>query len=277
MIEITQAYNLIQNIVDTQESLIIIIENDKPILMNKSCCSFFGVKSFEEYSESFGAFVNNFVPHPAYFNSHKIEEGKTWIESLDAIDEKDKIVSMLNTSHEPRAFSVKIDSSHPTYLVLSLNDISANLIKRIMIENDVSIDKKSGAYNKDYFLHTAEILQDGAAFNEKAIGLTMISMIDLQSEKLPELVSEIKGSIRDNDMLVKYSGNTLLLAYLVDKEDNAILFSKKLQDLMIKERAKGEKFNLVVTLVKKGERLPTAVKRLNESKNEESVNKLQLI
>ena len=277
MIEITQAYNLIQNIVDTQDSLILIIENEKPILMNKSCCSFFGVKSFEEYSKNFGAFVNNFVPHPAYFNIHKVDEGKTWIESLDALDEKDKIVSMLNTSHEPRAFSVKIDTTHPYYIVLSLNDISANLIKRIMIENDVSIDKKSGAYNKDYFLHTSEILRDGAAFNEKEIGLTMISMIDLQSETLKELVEKIKGSIRDNDMLVKYSANTLLLAYLVDKEDNAILFSKKLQELMLKERAKGMNFNLFVTLVKKGEKLTTAIKRLNESKNEESVNKLQLI
>jgi len=96
----------------------------------------------------------------------------------------------------------------------------------------------------------------------------MISMIDFQSEVLKELVSKIKGSIRDNDMLVKYSANTLLLAYLVDKEDNALLFSKKLQELMLNERAKGMNFNLLVTLVITGEKFSATINRLNESKNE---------
>ncbi len=277
MTDINKPYELIQNIVDAQENLVLIIEDEKPILMNKACCGFFGVSSFEEYTRSFGDFVNNFVPHPAYFNIGKLEENQSWIEALDVLDQKDKIVSMLNTSHEPRAFSVKLDTSHPSYAVLSLSDISANLIKCIMTENDVSIDKQTGAYNKEYFLHTAEILQDAAAYNEKEIGLTMIKILDLHEESLKNLVSNIKNSIRENDMLVKFSSNTLILAYLVDKEDNALSFSKKLQELMAKERLRGMSFNLSVTLVKKGEKLTSSIKRLSEAINEESFNKLQLI
>lgn len=276
MTDIKEPYKLIQNIVDGQENFILIIENEKPILMNKACCKFFGVDSFEEYSRNFGDFVNNFVPHPAYFHMGKLEENQSWIEAIDALDEKDKIVSMLNTSHEPRAFSVKLDTSHPLYTVLSMTDVSANLIKCIMIENDVSVDKKTGAYNKEYFLHTAEILQDGAAYNEKEIGLTMIKLDDPDLDTLKSLVSDIKKSIRENDMLVKYSSNTLLLAYLVDKEDNAVLFSKKLQEVMMQERSRGKSFNLSVTLVKKGEKLTTSIRRLNEAIEEASVNKLQL-
>ncbi|MFC2074138.1 hypothetical protein ACFLR3_02690 [Campylobacterota bacterium] len=277
MTDINEPYRLIQNIVDGQENFILIIEHEKPILMNKACCDFFGVKSFDEYSKNFGDFMYSFVPHPAYFNMGKLEEGQGWTEAIASLDEKDKIVSMLNTSHEPRAFSVKLDSSHPLYAVLSLTDISANLIKRIMIENDVSVDKESGAYNKEYFLHTAEILQDGAAYNEKEIGLTMIKIGDPEDDTLKSLVSDIKGSIRENDMLVKYSSNTLLLAYLVDKEDNAVLFSKKLQAVVMEERSRGKSFNLSVTLVKKKEKLTASIKRLNESISEESINKLQLI
>ncbi len=277
MNEITEPYKLIQNIVDAVDDLIVIIEQTRPILMNKVCCDFFGVSSIEDYAQNFGAFCNNFVPHPAYFNMNKVPEGKTWIEALSELDEKDKIVSILNTFHEPRAFSVKIDNSHPAYTVLSLNDISANLIKRIMIENDVSIDKRSGAYNKDYLLHTAEILQDGAAYNEKEIGLTMIKVPQTQEDTLGDLVKDIKDEIRQTDMLVKWSSNKLLLAYLIDKEDNAILLSKKLQDLRLKERSGGRDFNLSVTLVKKKEKLATAIKRLNEALEEEGLNKLKLI
>ncbi len=46
---------------------------------------------------------------------------------------------------------------------------------------------------------------------------------------------------------------------------------------MLNERTKGINFNLMVARVKKGEKLRIAVKRLNESENEELVNKLQLI
>jgi len=277
MNEIKEPYVLIQSIVDAVEELIVIIEDTRPILMNKACCDFFGVNSIEEYSQNFGAFCNNLVPHPAYFNMNKVPEGKTWIEALAQLDEKDKIVSMLNTFHEPRAFSVKIDNSHPSYTVLSLNDISANLIKRIMIENDVSIDKKSGAYNKDYFLHTAEIMQDGAAYNEKEIGLTMIKVPQNQESTLSSLVKEIKKEIRQTDMLVKWTSSTLLLAYLIDKEDNAVVLSRKLQDLVLKERSEGREFNLSVTLVRKKEKLATAIKRLSEALEEENLNKLKLI
>jgi len=277
MNELKDPYKLIQSIVDSQENLVIVIEDDKPILMNKSCCKFFGADSFEQYEKEFGAFVNNFVPHPAYFNSGKLEDGQSWIEAIDALDDKDKIVSMMNMAHEPRAFSVKLDRSHPSYTVMSLTDISANLIKCIMIENDVSVDKESGAYNKEYFLHTAEILQDGAAYNEKEIGLTVIRVLESEKDTLKDLVSNIKSSIRENDMLIKYSSNTLLLAYLVDKEDNAVLFSEKLQELMMKERSRGMNFNLSVTLVKKEEKLTASVKRLINAIEETSVNKLQLI
>jgi len=277
MNELNDPYRLLQSVVDAQENPVIILEAEKPILINKSCAAFFGVNSFEEYSKNFGAFENNFVPHPAYFNTGKVEEGQTWIEALNMLDEKDRIVSMLNTSHEPRAFNVKVDMSHPVYTVLSMTDISANLIKCIMIENDVSLDKESGAYNKEYFLHTSEILQDGAAYNEKEIGLTMIKVLDFQEGSLKALVDEIKGSIRENDMLVKYGSNILLLAYLVDKEDNAVLFSKKLQDLMMRERSRGMNFNLSVTLVKKEEKLGTSIKRLSKAIEETAVNKLQLV
>ena len=99
------------------------------------------------------------MPHPAYFNMNKVEEGQNWIGVLEGLPEEKKIVSMLNTFHEPRAFGVTINNAHPDYTVLIFTDISATLIKRIMIENDVSVDKKSGAYNKEYFLHTFKMVQ----------------------------------------------------------------------------------------------------------------------
>lgn len=258
MLEINEPDKLIQSIIDTADSLIIIIEGTKPIMMNKALSDFFAVSSFEQYSKDFGSFVNNFIPHNSYFHSGKVAEGETWIEALSKLDEEERIVSMINSSQEPRAFSVRLDNSHKDYVIVSMRDISASLIKRIMIENDVSIDQNSGAYNKDYFIHTSELLQDGAAFNEKSIGITMINILDSDTQSLNKLVADIKSNIRQNDMLVKWSREVLLLAYLVDTKENALLFTKKLQAV-----TKTELMGLALTLVKKGESIINATKRVS--------------
>jgi len=269
---INDAYSLIQTIVDTQESLVVIIEGDTPILINKAFREFFGVSSFEQYSQDFGVFINNFVPHPSYFHSGKIEEGQTWIEALKELDPKDQIVSMLSTTHEPRAFSVKLDDSHEQYSVLTLEDISANLIKRIMIENEMNMDKSSGAYTKDYFLHTAEILQDGAAYNEKEIGLSMIHFFGINEEGLRDYVHQIKGVIRQNDILVKWSRDTLLLAYLTETKDNAILLTTKVHALLSSSTA-----CMVIDLVKKGDKMPHVIEKMRTALDELNENEMKVL
>lgn len=61
------------------------------------------------------------------------------------LPESERIVSMINYRAEPFAFSLTVDKPVEGYTIVSFTDISQDLIKRIMIENDVSIDKESGA------------------------------------------------------------------------------------------------------------------------------------
>lgn len=274
---ITHPHTLIQSLMDAQEEMVFLLADGSPVMMNKAALKFFSVKSLEEYKESFGAFSNNFVPHPSYFNMHKVPEGESWINVLAALSDKDRIISMLNASHEPRAFEAGVDLSHSDYAILTLKDVSANLIKCIMIENDVSMDKASGAYNKEYFLHTSELLHDGAIYNEKEIGLTMMRLELDDPEHLTQLVSAIKQGIRQTDMLVKWSSSSLVLAYMVDKAGNAMVLSEKLHDIITSERRSGMNFNIAVTLVKEREKITAAIKRLSAVLDEDGVNKLKLI
>jgi hypothetical protein len=227
---IYEPYDLVQSIIDSQDNLIVVVEDEKPIIMNKAFLNFFAKSSLEEYENNFGSFVNNFVPHPYYFHSEKVDEGFTWTQSILMLEEKNQIVSMINKAQDPRAFKVKIDDSHEKYEICTFVDISADLIKSIMIENDTNVDKKSGAYTRDYFLYTTEILQDGARFNKKDIGLTVIELLD--PSQMKTLVSAIKKVIRGNDILVKYTSNILLLAFLVDTKCNASVFSEKIQKIV---------------------------------------------
>jgi hypothetical protein len=61
-----------------------------------------------------------------------------------------------------------------------------------MIENDVSIDKESGAYDKDYFLHTSKSFQNAAEFNKKPIAMTMI-------EDLSQIIGRAESSLQQSN------------------------------------------------------------------------------
>lgn len=229
---------LFQSVIDTQVNLIVIMHQHVPVLFNKAFCDFSGVSTVKEFLREFGSLQNRFVPHESYFHPGKAENPDEWTTTIVKLPEQDRIVSMFSWRAEPYAFSVTVDSPVPGYTVVSFTDISQDLIKRIMIENDVSIDKESGAYNKDYFLHTSKSFQNAAVFNEKAIGITMIELMssDNDAEKyLRDFTSSIKSNIRQSDMLVRWGRKIFLLAYLVDTSENAMKFSHKLLSVMREE------------------------------------------
>lgn len=229
---------LFQSAIDTQQNLIVLLHQNTPILFNKAFQNFTNFSTVKEFLREFGSLPNRFVPHDAYFHAGKAENPDEWATALEALPESDRIVSMINFRAEPYAFSVTIDTPVEEYTIVSFTDISQDLIKRIMIENDVSIDKESGAYNQDYFIHTAKSFQNAAEFNEKAIGITVIELMstDLDADKyLRDFTSSIKCNIRQSDMLVRWGKKIFLLAYLIDTPDNAMKFSRKLMSVMKEE------------------------------------------
>ncbi len=229
---------LFQSLINGQKNQIVLLYKNTPLLFNKTFQHFFDFTTAKEFLREFGSLENRFVPHNAYFHAGKAQDPQKWAEALMSLPEQDRIVSMINFNAEPHAFSVSIDMPVPDYTIVTFTDISQDLIKRIMIENDVSIDKESGAYDKDYFLHTAKSFNDAAEFNQKQIGITMIELMssDADAERyLRDFTSSIKCSIRQSDMLVRWGRKVFVLAYLVDSEENALKFSRKLLTVMRQE------------------------------------------
>lgn len=236
--EDNECSRLFQSVINTQKNLIVLIHKNTPVLFNKAFKDFADVATVKEFLREFGSLHERFVPHSAYFHAGKTDHPEEWATALMTLPEHERIVSMLNFRAEPYAFSVAIDSPIPDYTIVSFTDISQDLIKRIMIENDVSIDKESGAYNKDYFIHTSKSFHDAAEFNDKSIGITMIELMSSDDEAdkyLRDFTSGIKSGIRQSDMLVRWGRKIFMLAYLVDTPENAVKFSQKLLRVMREE------------------------------------------
>jgi len=261
---------LVQSVIDTQKDLVAIFHNDEVIMTNRAFNNFFAVNSCAQYKTDFGLFVNNFVPHPSYFNKDKIEAEESWFDAVLRLPELDRIVSMMTPSFEPHAFSVAIDSSVNEYRVVTLSDITQTLIKRIMIENNANMDIQSGAYAKEYFLHVAQSYEDAANFNEKILGSILIyadkkdgSDLGNDSDMLNALVSHFRSSIRQDDMLIRWSSNTFVLIFLVDTEDNARRMFEKLQGVIADDNIEELQCQLSLKKKKKNEDINSLIRRIS--------------
>lgn len=211
---------LIQTIIDSQRDLIVVFCDEEPIVANNAFEGFFSVSSIDEYKREFGPFVNNFVPHPSYFNMDKIDKEEKWFDAIMRLPELDRVVSMMTPSYEPHAFSVQVQKVEE-YVIAVFTDITQPLIKRIMIENNTSIDKESGAYSKNYFFHMLKGYEDAVVFNQKLVSAILITADKTDETTLLELVGFFKGKIRQEDMLIRWGSNKFLLMSLVENLLNA--------------------------------------------------------
>jgi hypothetical protein len=253
--------SLISSISNLQSDFIVLFEDDKVIFSNNSFNNFFNVSSTQHYNDSFGNFENNFVPHPSYFNKDKIKDGESWIDAICKLDQNDRIVSMLSQTYEPHAFSVDIDRSVENFSVIILKDITQDLIKRIMIQNNANIDQQSGAYDKKYFVQIAKTYHEASVFNEKIIAaLTIIVTSDGVEYK--SFVDDMVDMIRNDDMLVRWSENKFVLMFMVDEITNAKKVLSKFESVVANTQMKSYGCKLKLNISQEDEKITTFIKRI---------------
>jgi len=249
---------LIKSIINTQKHLVVVFKDEVPVMTNKAFNSFLGLSSFDDYISDAPPFIEHFAMHPSYFNKDKVENGDSWFESILKVEQENRVVSMINTKYEPRAFMLSIENSVDNFKFVIFEDITQDLIKRIMIENNANIDKKSGAYSKEYFLQICKAYEEAAIFNEKIIALSLITLSsenDLDAGIISDFVSSFKSTIRQDDMLVRWSNDKFIFVYLVDNETNASLVVSKLKEAVEKKLPTSLRYSYKSVFQKDGEKI----------------------
>jgi GGDEF domain-containing protein len=260
---------LVQTLIDSKEDMVVVFHNDDIILLNTAFKKFYDISAIEQYRRDFPDFTSHFVPHPSYFNQDNIAEDENWMDAILKLPELERVVSMMNYSFEPYAFSVSIDRSVKEYSIVTFSDITQSLIKRIMIENNANLDTASGAYTKEYFLQIAQSYEDAATFNEKVLGIILVSVeSENSSEKLTDeralntLIGHFKEVTRKDDMLVRWSTDRFLLIYFVDNEKNTKQMLAKLQDMLNQKDIRDLKCKFHLDMQSKDESISSLIKRI---------------
>lgn len=262
---------VIESLIDMHKDLVFVYYNDKPILFNQASKDFFGVDTLKEFAREFGTLENRFVPHDSYFHGSKIGNQQTWQQAIISIDKSERIVSMLDHKIKPHAFGVTIEKPLEGYELIFFNDITSQLIKRIMTEHKTNLDSSTQAYNRKYFEHISPIILTAATFNEKLIGMCLIEFQNDEVGFTQNIAESIKKNIRDDDMLVRWTDRSFLLVFLVSSEDDARSVGRKIFETTNQFQAI-QKTRVCMSLKKNEETIATMILRCETSLTETAEN-----
>lgn len=255
-----QSLKVIESMIDKNKDLVFVFHNGEPILFNKASKDFFGVDTLKEFRREFGSLENKFVPHDSYFHASKTGEQETWQESLLALDKSEQIVSMISSHIKAHAFSVSIDIPLEGFEIIYFSDITTSLIKTIMTQNNTNLDSDSGAYSKKYFEHISPRFLSAAEFNEKLISTCLIELESDDNNLVQRVADSIKDNTRDDDMLVRWSSRSFLLASLIGSKEHAYSFGDKILTT-IKQNRSQEKIRVAMTLQSEKDHIHTMISR----------------
>ena len=112
----------LRSILDSQENMIIVINENQLSSVNKTFLDFVGFDTIEKFKEKYECVCKLFIKDDIYFYS----DNSTWIKQIIEFDDINKVVKMKNTKNEEKIFQVSIKTFFYTTMhhVVSFTDIT---------------------------------------------------------------------------------------------------------------------------------------------------------
>ncbi len=215
----------LKSIIDSQNSLIVIVDDETMIEVNAKVLEFFGFSSLEEMQKynQCKSICERFVRHKDYFHLGLVKESSNWIECLKSLPEKEQVVNMIGKDMEAKAFQTKVskyDSNNNS--IITFSDITDIIIEQKLLEHKAQHDKLTNIYNRQKI---DEVLTKICQFSSRRKEEVSIIMFDIDhfknindtyghdvgDEILINLTSLIKNKIRDEDIFGRWGGEEFIL------------------------------------------------------------------
>lgn len=213
----------LQKVIDTQSSILIVTDSKKLTFANKAFLEFFGYKNLESYLENHNCISEKFLVQEKFFNLNKIQEGeKTWIESLQNLSGRQRVVAMKNIQGMVHAFSISINRFEYDQYIVNFSDISDTITENFELIQQATIDTLTNAYNRMYFYKNIDYILKRNAQRNMDTGVIMFDIDkfkdvndtyghDIGDYVLKTLVNIAQRNTRKNDVLIRWGGEEFIV------------------------------------------------------------------
>ena len=113
----------LRSIIDSQENLILVMDNNETSSVNKTLLDYFGAKDLGDFKEKFRCMSSLFLNEEDYFY---VKDPNNWVEEIGTFDDIKRVVKMKNVRDEIKIFQVSITSFffNTKHYVVSFTDIT---------------------------------------------------------------------------------------------------------------------------------------------------------
>ncbi len=274
--ELSLANKRLKTIINSQNNLIVIVNNDKMIEVNKKVLDFFGFDTFEAMIKTNKCICSFFIKCKECFHLDQVPENSSCINYLKSLRKKHRIVNMISKDLEVRSFQINIDDYDKNgSSIITFNDITDILLKQKLLEYKAQHDQLTNIYNRQ---KTDEVLLNICKYSNRRkekIGLIMFDIDhfkivndqyghDTGDEVLKCITKLVQANIRAEDSFGRWGGEEFILIIRHSTLQETIKKAENLRKTL--ENFKAENIPSVtasfgVTELKAGDTAKTILKR----------------
>lgn len=221
----------LENLIDSQDNIVILTNGKEITFANKQFLKFLNYKNLESFKKDYRCICELFVHNDRFFHLGKIDESQNWIEEIQHLPDSQRVISLMDTHLELRAFSVNLNTFDKEILIVSFTDISQTMINQIELENKTTHDKLTGAYNREYFEQTYKLLIHEYTESNHLFGLALLDIDhfkivndthghDVGDYVLKHFVDVVQKSSRADDIFIRWGGEEFIMIVKVHSEED---------------------------------------------------------
>ncbi len=215
--------NFTQDILDTQDNLVVISDASKVVKINRAVSTFFNVLEIDEFISEYACICKTFVQKDGYFHAGLVEDGELWVDVLlKRLQSKCVLVLIENKKNSKlNSFDIKAKNFGDDYLII-LTNITSFDAELKSNEHEASYDSLTNTYNRTKFNEFFIQQIDRAKLFRGAFAFIMIDIdfFKIVNDTYGHLVGDnilieisklIKNHIRDSDIFARWGGEEFVL------------------------------------------------------------------
>ncbi|MGM0533357.1 MAG: diguanylate cyclase [Campylobacterota bacterium] len=239
-----------QLILDSQNNLVVLVDNGVPLLANKSFLRFFHVKSIKEFKEKYGSLVSLFLNKEGYFCFDENSDPRHWVRKLKDLPLHQRKVAIEKENKEV-IFDIEISEyeGQDSLYVLTFDDITQLMSKHEELSKRVYLDSLTSIYNRRYFEKISDDIfakvKKGLSYGAMLFDIDKFKDVNdtyghnFGDEVLKVIASTVARSLRNEDIFVRWGGEEFVVILPSSSEKASMTVAQKLRR-QIKEQAIGQ-------------------------------------
>ena len=211
--------NFVQNILDAQENILVVMDKEGIIKVNKGFLDFFDVHAREEFVQKYQSVATTFLPKEGCFTLSDGQQASDWIALLEeALQQAQQIVAIEDPKRHAVAF-FSIDVNHFNgYYLLSLTNVTQLNEASNAFKYSAFHDSLTGVYNRQRL----NILLSSKIRAEEVFAFVLLDIDHFKQINdtyghlvgdtiLKDLATLVQHNVRQNDIFARWGGEEFVI------------------------------------------------------------------